>query len=364
MTRAEEKKVLEHRVIDLNLKLGQCELDIKDLHEQIRAAESTADEIPTSDQLHADILAWMIETMDAWGDFGPSPSTPLGVNVKQLAEWLGGDGFANALSRVVFDNLLDRSGPELPPIILDFAARAIFPNIDWHQLCVDALASKETPDVPDDESAVADVADPEPVATTSFARLVEMRHATCRLGAELHAMQPENAAGYWRQASDGLARTDEALLAIEESMVEWSPDDKDAEPDSKLSPLPSGLRECLALSNGIEDSLSWISSDDILRLGNGEPSHFNGCHIRDFLKMFAAFDGDMRIRQTRPEDGNDHDPRNYIIEDGGGWKLISRGPSFQLSELILMKYLDVDDAGALHVSEKGMELTRRETVTV
>ena len=79
MTRAEEKKVLEHRVIDLNFKLGQCELDIKDLHEQIRAAESTADEIPTSDQLHADILAWMIETMDAWGDFGPSPSTPLAM---------------------------------------------------------------------------------------------------------------------------------------------------------------------------------------------------------------------------------------------------------------------------------------------
>ncbi|MCH7849064.1 MAG: hypothetical protein IIB53_11945, partial [Planctomycetes bacterium] len=128
-------------------------------------------------------------------------------------------------------------------------------------------------------------------------------------------------------------------------------DDETREPE--LAPLPSSdtLDDCGAILMAIEDQLSWLVESNI------STEHVDSRErsiLRTTLKMLVAFEGDCRIRKTRPED---EEPINrLIIEDAASCKVLAARLDANVHEAVRHKLLAFDAAGVLHVADKGRAL--------
>lgn len=125
-----------------------------------------------------------------------------------------------------------------------------------------------------------------------------------------------------------------------------------AEP--QFAPLPPGdtLIECAAVTRAIEDEISWLAEPDTIgSLSTDSPRP----PLYSLLALIDTFDGAMRIRKARPgELGSEH---LLVIEGKHGWKGLPKDSTDAvISPAVAHELLHFDDAGVLHVTDRGREL--------
>ena len=124
--------------------------------------------------------------------------------------------------------------------------------------------------------------------------------------------------------------------------------------EPKLAPLPSEetLDGSGAVTEAIEDELSWLSDQEVIDADEGVKVV---APLRDFLKLVDRFDGSCRIRKSRT--GRDEPRRRLIIEDGGGYNVLpARAADQVIGTMVHRKLCEFDSAGVLHVADKGRAL--------
>ncbi len=187
---ADETELLQRIVVDLQLQIVQRELDIKALRELTGPAGSPKEDGRT-------VLGFVVRHHD--GEFMTNP----------LIE-------------------------SLEPLVHDEAKRYTLEMFMDHDLAIAARMERgwsgESDILPVTIEVPGGVAAATPISTASatdpVARLVEMRHATCKLGSELRETKPDvaNMDSYakerWAEAIDGLGAADDGLLSLEEAIVE------------------------------------------------------------------------------------------------------------------------------------------------
>ena len=72
------------------------------------------------------------------------------------------------------------------------------------------------------------------------------------------------------------------------------------------------------------------------------------------LKLLVAFEGELRIRRARPEDRTPL--RRFIIENGYGPTNLPDKSSCNVRSAVDRGLLCLDEAGIVHVTDKGRDL--------
>lgn len=142
--------------------------------------------------------------------------------------------------------------------------------------------------------------------------------------------------------------------------IEWMQRERDETPEPELEALPSEdtLIECASAAQAIEDELSWLTEGNVHDAVNREEGIPRYTPLRVLLKLIDTFDGDLRIRKTRPED---HEPkRRLIIEGHHGYNVLSaKAADLTIRVVVDEGFLEYDAAGVLHITDQGRALIGR-----